>query len=429
MPLWERSASLPCQLIARLALAMTLAIATAQANPVLEWNETLIRCVQKDMPSPCLTARNLALLHVSMHLAIVEAQRAGRDEAETAGAADGAGDEVCRVLFPSHAAEFDKLQSTRSRRGTPDVQAAARQKARAFLAARGNDGASTDSPYIPSNESGQWRRTEPGLRPPEMPRWGRTKPFVLTSGAQFRVAPPPALTSEEYAQEVAEVQRLGGMDSRERTEEQTLIAKFWSDFSYTSTPPGHWNQVARDIVRQRQMPLAETARLFALLNVAMSDAGVAVWETKYHYNLWRPITAIRRAAEDGNAATLADEKWMSLLPSPPHPEYVSGHAGFSGAAARILAACLGGDSVQFEATSDSLPGVVRRFSSLRACADEIARSRVYGGIHYGMSGRQGLALGRQIAVWAIEKFDSFAAGLTLVPNHVNQTQQAEARHP
>jgi hypothetical protein len=393
------------------ALALLAMGCVVQANPVLEWNEAFIRCVQRDMPSPCLAARNLALLHVSMHLAILDAQRAGRDEAEIAGAADGAGDEVCRLLFPSHAAEFDRLQAARSRRVTAKVQAAARLKARALLAARGNDGASTEVAYIPSHEPGQWRRTEPRLRPPEMPRWGKTKPFVITSGAQFRAVPPPALASEEYAQEVAGVQRLGGADSRERTEEQTLVAKFWSDFSYTSTPPGHWNHIARDIARQRQMPLAETARLFALLNVAMSDAGVAVWETKYYYNLWRPITAIRRATEDGNAATLADEKWMSLLPSPPHPEYVSGHAGFSGAAARILASQLGSDAVEFVAMSDSVPGVTRRFASLDACAEEIARSRVFGGIHYGISGRRGLELGRQVAAWTLEHFHRLEAPL------------------
>jgi membrane-associated phospholipid phosphatase len=202
-----------------------------------------------------------------------------------------------------------------------------------------------------------------------------------------------------------EVRRLGGEKSKDRTEEQTLIAKFWSDFSYTSTPPGHWNHIARDLVRVRQLPLAETARLFALLNVAMADAGIAVWDTKYHYNLWRPITAIRRAGEDGNAATAPDPAWMSLLPSPPHPEYVSGHAGFSGAAARILAQQFGGDAVELATTSDSVPGVVRHFHSFQSCAEEIARSRVYGGIHYAMSGRAGLALGKRVAEHTLKEFD------------------------
>ena len=380
-----------------LALARPAVIA---GDPVLAWNEAFTRCVRREMPPPCLVARNLAILHLAMHGAVCEAQTAGLALAEIERAADAAGAQVCRSLFPAQSGEFAKA-------GIEDGAAMqiGERSARAVLAWRENDGASTDAPYIPSAKPGQWRRTEPRLRPPEMPNWGRTKPFVMESGAQFRAAPPPALASAEYAEAVEEVRRIGGAQSESRTAEQTLIARFWSDFSYTSTPPGHWNNIARDLARERELPLAETARLFALLNVAMADAGIAVWEAKYHFNSWRPITAIQRGDEDGNPATRPDPQWKSLLPSPPHPEYVSGHAAFSGAAAQILATFLGGDCASFTATSDELPGEIRRFDSLCACAEEISQSRVYGGIHFSFSGRNGLEIGRKVADFATANFD------------------------
>jgi len=399
--------------LAAFAVAALLMPCGVRANPILEWNEVFIRCVQKEMPSPCLAVRNLAMLHLAMHLAVTRSQAAGLRESDIAAAADAAGDEVCRCFFPAQTAEFDALLAGQPKAEDVAAQAAARQDARTLLAAHANDGASTQVAYVPNNKPGQWRRTEPRLRPPEMPHWGMTKPFLMEAGSQFRPEPPPALESPEYAREVEEVRRLGGKSSTERTEEQTLIAKFWSDFSYTSTPPGHWNNIARDVARRRHLSLAETARFFALLNVAMADTGIAVWETKYHFNFWRPITAIRRADEDGNSATAGDPQWLSLLPSPPHPEYVSGHAGFSGAAARILAEQFGSDAVEFEASSDSLPGVVRRFQSFQACAEEIARSRVYGGIHYGVSGSVGLALGHKVAEHTLREFRRIEASGSL----------------
>ena len=217
------------------------------------------------------------------------------------------------------------------------------------------------------------------------------------------------------------MRRLGGAESESRTVEQTLIARFWSDFSYTCTPPGHWNGIALDLARQRQLPLAETARLFALLNVAMADAGIAAWDAKYHYNSWRPITAIQRADEDGNPATQPDSQWKSFLPSPPHPEYVSGHAAFSGAAAQILASYLGGDRVSFTATSDDVIGEVRRFNSLRACAEEIAQSRVYGGIHFSFSGKDGLELGRKVAEFAEANFDRIESAISGTAFHISKS--------
>src|SRR6185503_21247286 len=160
---------------------------------------------------------------------------------------------------------------------------------------------------------GAWRRTPPFFRPPELPQWSYVAPFALTNGAQFRPPGPPPLNSSRYAADVNQVRELGGLNSTNRTAEQTFIARFWSDFSYTVTPPGHWNQIAQNVATNRPGTLAENARLFALLNLAMADAGIAVWDAKYIYNFWRPVTAIQQADTDGNPETEADPNWTPLL--------------------------------------------------------------------------------------------------------------------
>ena len=144
------------------------------------------------------------------------------------------------------------------------------------------------------------------------------------------------MTSADWAKAVRQIKEIGALESPSRTEDQSIIARFWSDFSYTITPPGHWNQIAVAIASDREYGLMEEAHLLAWLNTAMLDAGVVCWEAKYRYNFWRPITAIYEADRDGNPETDPDFEWNSYLESPPHPEYPSGHSSFSGAAARFL---------------------------------------------------------------------------------------------
>jgi membrane-associated phospholipid phosphatase len=150
--------------------------------------------------------------------------------------------------------------------------------------------------------------------------------------------------------------------------------------------------------------LVESARFFALLNVTMADTCISIWDSKYHYNYWRPVTAIQRADEDGNDATEADKTWEPLLRTPPHPEYVSGHSGISGAAATVMEHHFGKENISFEASSDDVKDTKRRFTSFHTCAEEIAQSRIYGGIHFPAAGKHGLQLGRLIAAYALEHF-------------------------
>jgi membrane-associated phospholipid phosphatase len=269
---------------------------------------------------------------------------------------------------------------------------------------RSADGASTTVPYIPSAEPGAWRRTPPFFRPPELPQWPYVTCFALTNGAQFRPTGPPSLTSTQYAADFNQVKSLGAANSTNRTAEQTLIARFWSDFSYTVTPPGHWNQIAQNVATNRGLSLAQNARLFALLNIAMADAAISVWDAKYVYNFWRPVTAIQNADVDGNPETVADPSWTSLLNTPAFPEYVSGHSAFSAAASTVLTRFFGTDAVSFTVGSDAVPGVLRTYQSFSFTADEIALSRIYGGIHFLSADVDGLRIGNAIGAYVDENF-------------------------
>ncbi|MCA9066047.1 MAG: phosphatase PAP2 family protein, partial [Planctomycetaceae bacterium] len=181
-----------------------------------------------------------------------------------------------------------------------------------------------------------------------------------------------------------------------RTADQTEVARFWSDGLGTVTPPGHWNEIASQVAQQQGNSLAANIRLFAELNTALADAAIVAWDAKYTYDLWRPVTAIQNATDDGNDATVADPEWYSFLITPNFPEYVSGHSTFSGAAAAVLNQLLGTD-VSFTIDSQGLPGVSRFFPNFDAAADEAGRSRIYGGIHYEFSNQDGLSTGRDIS--------------------------------
>ncbi len=375
-------------------------------NAVLEWNEVVLGALKKDTEPPLLVARSLAMLH----LAIRDAQSgAGANAQETA--MTSAGFAVATALLPSHRAEFEGLREQQFAaigEGAKSSEALAlgASAARKVLESRTNDGSATQVSYIPHSEPGQWRRTAPFFRPPELVCWAeKVKPFAIERPDQFLPGGPPAFESAAWATAFNEIKSLGAKDSKIRTAEQTLIGKFWSDFSYTETPPGHWNSIARTIADDRHLSDAESARFFAILNVALADAGIACWNAKYHYNFWRPVTAIVRAAEDNNPATEADAAWLPALATPPHPEYPSGHSTFSGAAAAVLARFFGTDAISFTVRSDGLPGVERKFTSLRACAQECGNSRVYAGIHYRFSCEDGLALGEKVGEYVWDHLD------------------------
>lgn len=369
-----------------------------EANPLADWNALFTKCIAAEVQSPALAARNLATFHLAIASAIEATQ--GRSESDQLLAAASAARSTGQMLFSGESARFDALLPSKA----PNPKKAelveiGRAAASAAMELRRGDSAATTQNYSTSFQPGQWQRT--CSRPPELPHWRNVRPFLLKDARAFMPPAPPALDSPEYAKALREVQTYGAIDSIERTPEQTMLAKFWSDFSYTSTPPGHWNEVARFLSQEHDLDPLKSAQLFAALNLAMADVAVVCWNAKYSYNFWRPVTAIHHAEEDGNPATHAYAQWKPLLKTPPHPEYVSGHAAFSGAAATVMNAFFP-VGTRFSVTSETVRDVVRTYDSFDACAREIAESRVYGGIHYRFSGENGLALGRTTAQLALQ---------------------------
>lgn len=383
----------------------------ARGNVILDWNAVILAGIRLETTAPTLSTRSLAILNLAMFDAVNSVVRTHQPYAfrldapagaSAEAAAVGAGYAVLQALYPGLRSRADATFEA-WRAGVPDDASArdglelGEDVAKRVLANRAGDGASTDVPYIPSNEPGAWRRTPPTFRPPLTPGWRYVRPFAIQEVDPYVVPPPPPMDSPEYAKAWDEVRRLGSSLSVERTEKQTQIAIFWSDFSYTAMPPGHWQEIASTILSKAGTDLAGTARLMALLSLAQADGAIVCWEGKYRYNLWRPVTAVQRADEDGNPATEKEAEWSHALPAPPFPAYPSGHSTFSQASAEVLTHFFGTDAVTFSVTSDSLPGVVWTYDSFSACAAEVGRSRIYGGFHFEFDNREGKRSGKLVA--------------------------------
>ena len=382
---------------------------------LLEWSIPIVSAIQSSTASPCLASRNLAILHIAAFNAVNATdpiyefyafEETPSNDIDAVSAAINAMAYGANILFPSHQASFRSLINKQYAilSETVPLEKWIRSKefgeavAKKLIDLRSDDGSTSNTTYIPKDQIGKWRRTPPHFRPPELSYWPNTRPFAIESASQFRLPPPPQLETDEYASALEEVREIGAVDSKTRTPEQTEIAEFWSCFSYTSTPAGHWYEIATKTAREKELTLIETARLLALANIAMADTGIACWDTKYFYESWRPIQAIQGADEDGNLSTIPDTEWNSLLESPPHPEYVSGHGAFSGAGGKVVELFFdAADGYSFVTTSSALPGVVREFDSFADCVTEICDSRLYGGIHFRYSNDRGRQLGEQIA--------------------------------
>jgi hypothetical protein len=262
--------------------------------------------------------------------------------------------------------------------------------ANAVLARRSSDGSAlAQYPYDgPSTDPGVWRLL-PG-QTASLPGWGSVTPFVINSSSQFRPDAPPALDSDIYARDYNEIKDIGRSVSPNRTTLQSQIATFWR-----GSPTAIWNPVMTQAIAARDLDLSDTARAFALLYLAAADASIACWEAKYHYNSWRPQPAIRRGDEDGNTLTAPDPAWLPFLPTPPHPEYPSGHTDNSSAMGHILESLFGRDPGM--TISVTLSGITRQWSTFDEAVNEVIDARVYSGIHFRNSDEVGARQGRQVA--------------------------------
>ena len=271
--------------------------------------------------------------------------------------------------------------------------------AQAVLNKRLNDGADADpiGVVVPSVEPGVYQVVPP-FNFVFAPTWVNMKLFSLQSKDQFRPAPHPALNSAAYAAAFNEVKATGRLQSDERSDDQSAYTTFWYEFSEAG-----WNRVARVVTASKKLNLLEAARLFALVDVAMADAYTAGWDAKFHYNFWRPFTAIRNADTDGNNVTQADASWEPFMPTPPVQDYPSTHSALGNAAATVLARLLGDQTPFMMSAPTAQPNVPRNFTSFSQAANENADSRVRAGIHFRFSCEAGQDLGNKIGNWVVDK--------------------------
>jgi len=393
--------------VATLLLAASTSV---QADEVLYWNEVLLTSVANSSMSPPVASRAMAMMHTAIYDAVNSIDRSHEAYAGQWKTAAGtspeaavaqAAHDVLVNLFPSKASSFDGTLTTRlgliaDGAGKSAGTDLGSKSAANIIALRANDNSGLSVPYTPGSNPGDWVPTPPGFASALLPNWPQVTPWSMTSGDQFRNSGPPALDSPAYAAALNEVKSLGSAGSVVRTADQTNIARFWADGAGTATPPGHWNRIAQDVAEQLGNSLAENARMFALLNIALADAAIVSWDNKFAYDFWRPVTAIQSADLDNNPATSADPTWTPLLVTPPFPTYTSGHSTFSGAASAVLASFFGTDQIAFTTSSQGFAVPDRSYSSFSQAADEAGISRIYGGIHYSFDNLDGLASGRSL---------------------------------
>lgn len=392
------------------ALVAMVAVPAFGSGVVTDWNQALLDSVAASNTAPPVASRMMAMLHVAQFEAANSVQRDYRsyrqyfdcpaDTSVDAAAAQAARD-VLTSLFPARQAIFD-AQLTNHLNLIPSSPAKTEgitlghASAAATVAMRSNDNSGMVIVESGGNAPGQWRPTPPGNLNAALPHWRYVTPWAVQSAQQFMAGPPPELNSAEYAAAFDEVRRLGSATSVERTAQQTDTAFLWRAGSNTVTPPGQWFQIAQQAATQQNLGTVESARLFALLGMAVADAGITAWETKNTYDFWRPITGIQLADTDGNPLTIADPAWQPLFVTPNHQSYTSGHSTFSSSAAALLAAYFGTDAMNFTLTGD---GRTRDYTSFSAAAADAGMSRIYGGIHWQFDNTSGLASGSQVGAY------------------------------
>jgi membrane-associated phospholipid phosphatase len=382
---------------------------------VVTWNQELITILGTPGAQPATVhpTRSFALLQAAEYDAVnsitrhdrpyLFSTRAPRDARPDA-AADQAAHDVLAALYPAMRgelgatlhAELAKIPGGRGRHDGTQVGAAV---ARQLLGLRAHDGsAATPPPFVSGNLPGDYRPTPPDFLAPAFTGWGKVTPFVLRDGRQFRPAAPPPVTSAAYAAALNEVKSKGRDNSRTRTKDQTAEAIFWASAPIWNT----WNQVAQGQVRGASLERATA--LFASLDFALADAAITMYNAKYHYAVWRPITAIRLANTIHNPAIRRDKHWNPLAVTAPDPSYPGAHSTLSEAAATVLSA-FDGPRVPLAIT---LNGVTRTFGSFQAAANEAGLSRIFAGQHTRLDHQAGQRLGGQVAAFVIGHFSGRA---------------------
>jgi PAP2 superfamily len=395
---------------ALLAAALTAAASPTFANVVTDWDEKAVAVVTPMSglagTSPYLAVRLMGMVHAAMFDAVNSIEQRYRpylvqlpaDPATSKEAAAAAA--AATILATIDAKTADEMKAALAAYLAPLPDGAARSDGIALgrtvamkvIEARANDGCDAPDAYRP--------RTTPGVYVPTSitlsSMWPDMKPFVMAKGSQFRPKPPIALDSKEWATDFNELKDYGGKNSAKRTAQQTETALFWT------SPLLAYQPLMRQLVSAKQMGVLDSARFMALEAFALNDAIIAVLDAKYHYNFWRPITAIRNGDIDGNPATDSAATWQPVATTPMHPEYPCSHCIQSGSVAAVVKAVLGGvDISEVALTSPATPGVTHRWTNLTAFTEEVANARIWAGFHYRFSTRVGTDMGLQIGEYVV----------------------------
>jgi PAP2 superfamily len=389
----------PATWIASACLSVLLT-GPASSDVIMDWNAKADAIgVEKQLVN-VPNARGQAMLHVAMFEAVnaieqryapyklsLESDRTASKEAAAASAAY----EVLLSLYPDQKQGLDTALAT-SLSGTTNTEAKAKgielgkKAAAGIIALRVNDGSNARESYRPHAKPGVY---VPTALPIESTS-GVLKPFVMTVGSQFRPGSPPSLDSETWTKDLNEIREIGGLGSTRRTDEQTGIARFWF-----LTGPRTYNPIVRQIALAKSMDLVDCARLYALSSLAAVDAFISIFDAKYTYNLWRPVTAIRNADLTANPATPREASWTPVGVTPMHPEYPCAHCIVAAAVSTVLKSAAGNE-VDITLTSATAPGVTRKWTRLQDYSDEVSNARVYAGFHYRFSTEVGKDMGRKI---------------------------------
>jgi len=388
-------------------------------NAVLQWNRALLVIVRTPGAQPATVhpTRSFAILHAAIYDAVNAIDRTHRPylvrlsgvprDASQEAAAAAAAHEVLVALYPGFKTALDaELQQSLAHipDGNDKVEGIriGQTVAHRILALRSSDGSNAKPvPYVFGTAPGDYQSTPPNFpAQPQFTHWSRVTPFALERASQFRPGAPPGLTSDTYGDAFNQIKSLGIANSTTATADEALTGRFWN-----GAIQNYWNEIAQTFSQAHGLTTAQSARLFALLNLSFADDVIAFYNAKYTYNFWRPVTAIRAADPGINPETVADPNWLPEVgKTAPDPSYPGAHAVISASGAEVLISFFERDHAEFNVTSEVLPGVERSFTSISAAAEEATLSRIFGGQHFRFDLTTGQRLGRDVADFVLDNF-------------------------
>jgi hypothetical protein len=398
----------PREAILMTLIALGVGASPVRADVITDWDAKI-----SSVASPAaLGEREAAIVDLAMFDAVNSVlgqypgyvtREVGFEHASAEAAAATAAATVLARLHPGKAADLAAAhdQYLKGLTGDPAALASGRQLGervgQKVFESRAHDGATGPDAYRPLTKPGSYIPTATMV----CPTWPMLKPFVLERPDQFRPGPPVSLSSKEWASDYNEVKTYGARDSSRRTAEETEAARFW-----LMTGPQAYHPLAWQVIAARHLKLLDSAHFMAMYSAALTDAYIAVFDAKYRYNFWRPVTAIRNGDIDGNPDTEIDATWQPLDATPMHPEYPCAHCILSAAAAAVIDSTGGlGDLREISLTSTTAPGITHRWTSLESFTLEVANARIWAGFHYRSSARVGAAMGREVGSYVAKHFD------------------------